>query len=41
MILKKTFLNALNKFSPLKKKYWRTNHSRFVNKELNKAIIQR
>ena len=40
-IIKMTFLNVLNKFAPLKKKYLRANHSRFVNKELNKAIIQR
>ena len=40
-IFKMTFLNVLNKFAPLKKKYLRANHSRFVNKELNKAIIQR
>ena len=35
------FLNVLNIFAPLKKKYLRANHSRFVNKELNKAVIQR
>ena len=40
-IIKMTFLNVLNKFAPLKKKYLRANHSRFVNKELNKAIMQR
>ena len=40
-IFKMTFLNVLNKFAPLKKKYLRANHSRFVNKELNKAIMQR
>ena len=40
-IFKLTFLNVLNKFAPLKKKYLRANHSRFVNKKLNKAIIQR
>ena len=40
-IFKITFLNVLNKFAPLKKKYLRANHSRFVNKELNKAVIQR
>ena len=40
-IFKMTFLNVLNKFAPLKKKYMRANHSRFVNKELNKAVIQR
>ena len=31
----------LNKSAPLKKKYLRANHSRFVNKELNKTVIQR
>ena len=36
-----TFLNVLNKFAPLKKKYLRANHSRFIKKELNKAIMQR
>ena len=36
-----TFFNVLNKFAPLKKKYLRANYSRFMNKELNKAIIQR
>ena len=40
-IFKMTFLNVLNKFAPLKKKYLKANHSRFVNKELNKAVIQR
>ena len=40
-IFKMTFLNVLNKFAPLKKKYLRANQSRFVNKELNKAIMQR
>ena len=40
-ILKMTFLNLLNKLALLKKKYLRANHSRFVNKELNKAIMQR
>ena len=36
-----TSWNVLNKFAPLKKKYLRAHHSRFVNKELNKAIMQR
>ena len=36
-----TFLNVLNKFALLKKKYLRGNHSRFVSKELNKAIMER
>ena len=40
-ILNMKFLNVLNKFAPLKKKYLRANHSHFVNKELNKAIMQR
>ena len=40
-IFKMTFLNVLNKFAPLKKKYLRANHSRFVSKKLNKAVIQR
>ena len=40
-IFKMTFLNVLNKVAPLKMKYQRANHSRFVNKELNKAIMQR
>ena len=40
-IFKMTFLNVLNKFAPLKKKYLKANHSRFVNKELHKAVIQR
>ena len=40
-IFKMTFLNVLNKFTPLKKKYLRANRSLFVNKELNKAIMQR
>ena len=40
-IFKMTFLNVLNKFAPSQKKYLRANHSRFIKKELNKAIIQR
>ena len=40
-IFKMTFLNVLNRFARLKKKYLRPNHSRFVNKELNKAIMER
>ena len=40
-IFKMKFLNVLNKSAPLKKKYLRANHSRFVNKELNKATMQR
>ena len=33
-IFKVTFLNILNKFTPLKKKYLSADHSYFVNKEL-------
>ena len=39
-IFEMTFLNVLNKFAPLKKKYLRANHFPFVNKELNKAIME-
>ena len=39
-IFKMKFLNFINKFAPLKKKYLRANHCRFVNKEHNQAIIQ-
>ena len=40
-IFKMTFLNVLNQFAPLKKKYLGANHFRFVNKDFNKAIMQR
>ena len=40
-VFKMTFLNVLNKFGPLEKKYLGANHSPFVNKELNKAVMQR
>ena len=40
-IFKITYLNVLNKFVLLEKKYLRANHSRFVNKELDKEIMQR
>ena len=37
-----TFLNVLlNKFALSHKKCLRANHSRFIDKELDKAIIQR
>ena len=36
-----TFWNVLNEFAPLKKKYLKADHSGFVNKELNKATMQR
>ena len=34
--LKKIFIEVLDKFAPLKKKYTRANHSKFVTKELSK-----
>ena len=37
----KTFMEFLDKFAPLKKKYIRANHSSFVTKELSKAIMLR
>ena len=40
-VFKMTFLNALNSFASVKKKYLRANHSKFVNKELSKAMILR
>ena len=40
-VFKMTFLNALNSFAPVKKKYLRANHSKFVNKELSKATMLR
>ena len=40
-VFKMTFLNALNSFAPVKEKYLRANHSKFVNKELSKAIMLR
>ena len=36
-----TFLNALNSSTPVKKNYIRANHSKFVNKELSKAMMLR
>ena len=38
-VLKILFLNALNKFAPVRKKYLQANHSRFRNKELSKALM--
>ena len=32
---------SLNKHAPLKRKYLRANHSKFITKELSKAIMQR
>ena len=40
-LFKMTFLNALNSFAPVKKKYLRANHSKFINKELSKAVMLR
>ena len=40
-VFKMTFLNALNSLAPVKKKYLRANHSKFVNKELSKAMMLR
>ena len=40
-VFKMTFLNALNSFAPVRKKYLRTNPSKFANKELSKAMMQR
>ena len=40
-VFKMTFLNALNSFALVRKKYLCANHSKFVNKELSKAIMQR
>ena len=38
-IFKITFLNALNSFAPVRKKYLLANHSKFVNKKLSKAMM--
>ena len=38
---KMIFFNVLNSFAPVRKKYLRANHSKFVNKELNKTMVQR
>ena len=38
---RKIFMEILDKFAPLKKKYIRANHSKLVTKELNKAIMLR
>ena len=39
--LHETFMDLLDKFAPLKSKYLRTNHSKFMSKELSKAIMLR
>ena len=38
---KENFLSILNKVVPVKKKYLRANHSKFIKKELRKAIMYR
>ena len=35
------FLNALNKFAPVRKKKFHASHSRFVDKELSKPLMHR
>ena len=35
------FMDLLNKVAPLKTKFLRTNHSKFVTKDLSKAIMLR
>ena len=37
--LKKCFIELLNKVTPLKTKFLRANHSKFVTKEVSKAIM--
>ena len=39
--LRKIFIEILDKLAPLKKKYIRANHSKFVTKEIRKAIMLR
>ena len=34
-----TYLNACNSFGSVMKKYLRVNHSKFVNKEVSKAMM--
>ena len=36
-----TFLNALNSFASVMKKYLRTNHSKFASNEFSKAMMQK
>ena len=40
-VFKMIFLNILNSFARVRKKYFRANHSKFVNKDFNKAMMQR
>ena len=39
--LKTIFMELLNKVAPLKTKYLRVNYSKFMTKELSKAIMRR
>ena len=39
--LRKIFIEILDEFAPLKKKYIRANHSKFATKELSKAVMSR
>ena len=38
---KDTIIDSMNKHAPLKRKYFRANHSNFITKELSKAIMRR
>ena len=38
---KRTIVDTLDKYAPLKNKYLRANHSNFVTKERSKAIMNR
>ena len=40
-IFKDSIIGSLNKHAPLKRKYLTANHSNFLTKELNKAIVPR
>ena len=40
-MLKTIFVGLLNKATPLKRKYLRANYSKFMTKELSKAIMLR
>ena len=39
--LKKCLMELLKKFAPLKTKFLRANHSKFVTKDISKAIMLR
>ena len=40
-LFKRSIVDTLDKYAPLKKKYLRANHFNFVAKELSKAILNR